>query len=55
MRHGRIAFVASAKFGLTQFIFRDVSALIDRGHDVRLFLLLSGFGANHLVQSCARV
>ncbi len=27
------------KFGLTQFIFRDAQALIDKGHDVQLFTL----------------
>jgi len=37
----RIALVTSGKFGLTQFIIRDVKALIDRGQVVRLFMLLN--------------
>ena len=35
----RIALITSMKFGLTQFIFRDVQALRARGNDVRLFAL----------------
>ncbi len=37
----RIAMVTSAKYGLTQFIYRDVDALIERGQHVRLFTLLN--------------
>lgn len=37
----RIALVTSGKFGLTQFIQRDVEALIERGQVVRLFMLLN--------------
>jgi colanic acid/amylovoran biosynthesis glycosyltransferase len=37
----RIALVTSGKFGLTQFIRRDVEALIERGQVVRLFMLLN--------------
>lgn len=36
-----IALVTSAKFGLTQFIFRDIQALIARGNRVRLFTLFN--------------
>lgn len=34
-----IALITSMKYGLTQFIFRDVKALSDKGHNVRLFTL----------------
>lgn len=36
----RIALVTSMKFGLTQFTYRDIRALVDRGHDVALYTLL---------------
>ncbi len=36
----RIAFIVSMKYGLTQFTFRDIEALKDQGHDVKLFSLL---------------
>lgn len=32
------------KYGLTQFIFRDVKALFDKGHEVRLFTLINEKG-----------
>lgn len=37
----KIAFITSMKSGLPQFVFRDIKALIDRGHYVRLFTLLN--------------
>jgi glycosyltransferase involved in cell wall biosynthesis len=36
----KIALITSMKYGLTQFIFRDIKALMARGHEVRLFTLL---------------
>ena len=36
-----IALVTSAKFGLTQFIFRDVRALVERGDNVHLFTIFN--------------
>lgn len=35
----KIALITSMKYGLTQFIFRDVQSLMKRGHEVRLFTL----------------
>jgi len=35
----KIALITSMKYGLTQFIFRDVEALVNKGHEVRLFTL----------------
>ncbi|MFC2169335.1 glycosyltransferase family 4 protein [Acidobacteriota bacterium] len=35
----KIALITSMKYGLTQFIFRDVQALTSKGHIVRLFTL----------------
>ena len=35
----RIALITSMKYGLTQFIFRDINALVNKGHDVRIFTL----------------
>lgn len=40
----KIALVTSMKYGLTQFIFRDVKALYDKGHEVRLFTLINKEG-----------
>jgi len=40
----KVALVTSMKHGLTQFIFRDVAALIDKGHNVQLFSLLRAPG-----------
>ncbi|MDX1428975.1 MAG: glycosyltransferase family 4 protein [Rhodothermales bacterium] len=40
----RVALITSMKFGLTQFILRDVTGLMARGTDVRLFALLRGPG-----------
>lgn len=40
----KIAFITSMKYGLTQFIFRDIQALMDRGHEVRIFTLLNNKG-----------
>jgi len=34
-----IAMIVSMKSGLTQFMYRDINALIKKGHDVRLFTL----------------
>jgi len=39
-RRLNIAFIVSMKYGLTQFIFRDIEALKKQGHDVKLFSLL---------------
>jgi colanic acid/amylovoran biosynthesis glycosyltransferase len=41
MRNGglKIALITSGKFGLTHFIFRDVTALLRLGHTVNLFML----------------
>jgi glycosyltransferase involved in cell wall biosynthesis len=41
MKRLDIALVTSAKFGLTHFIFRDVRALLQRGHNVQLFTILN--------------
>lgn len=35
----KIALITSMKYGLTQFILRDIEALIKRGHQVKLFTL----------------
>lgn len=35
----KIAFITSMKYGLSQFIFRDIEALMTREHEVRLFTL----------------
>lgn len=35
----KIALITSMKYGLTQFIFRDIEALINKGHQVRIFTL----------------
>ena len=35
----KIALITSMKYGLTQFIFRDIHALIKKGHEVRIFTL----------------
>lgn len=35
----KIAFITSMKWGLTHFIYRDIDALIKKGHEVRLFVL----------------
>ncbi|MCB0194331.1 MAG: glycosyltransferase family 4 protein, partial [Anaerolineae bacterium] len=35
----KIALITSMKYGLTQFIFRDIKALADKGHTVKLFTL----------------
>lgn len=40
----RVALITSMKFGLTQFIFRDVRALRQRGVDVHLFTLINRAG-----------
>lgn len=37
----RMALVTSGKFGLTQFVHRDIGALIARNHVVRIFMLRS--------------
>lgn len=34
-----IALITSMKYGLTQFIFRDISALAQKGHNVKIFTL----------------
>lgn len=39
-----IAFVVSMKFGLTQFMFRDIEALKRRGHDIRIFSIRTAKG-----------
>lgn len=40
----KIAFVVSMKFGLTQFMLRDIKALKRKGHDVRLFSIRTAAG-----------
>jgi len=40
----KIAFITSMKYGLTQFIFRDIEALVGKGHQVRIFTLLNNEG-----------
>ncbi len=40
----RIALVTSMKHGMTSFIFRDVAALIDKGHQIELFSLIKAPG-----------
>jgi colanic acid/amylovoran biosynthesis glycosyltransferase len=35
----KIALITSMKYGLTQFIFRDIEALMKKGHEVRIFTL----------------
>ncbi len=35
----KIALITSMKYGLTQFIFRDIDALFQKGHTVQLFTL----------------
>jgi len=39
-----IALITSMKYGLTQFIFRDISALVEKGHTVTLFTLYNERG-----------
>jgi len=40
----KIALITSMKYGLTQFIYRDIEALMSKGHQVRLFALLNNKG-----------
>ncbi|MCP4626870.1 MAG: glycosyltransferase family 4 protein [bacterium] len=40
----KIALLTSMKYGLTQFIFRDIEALMNKGHKVRIFTLLNERG-----------
>jgi len=35
----KVAFITSMKWGLTHFIYRDIDALVKKGHEVRLFVL----------------
>jgi len=35
----KIALITSMKYGLTQFIFRDIKALMEKGHHIRIFTL----------------
>lgn len=35
----KIAFVVSMKYGLTSFIFRDIEALVNKGHKIDIFTL----------------
>ena len=35
----KIGLITSMKYGLTLFIFRDIRALVDKGHEVRVFTL----------------
>lgn len=37
----KIAFIISMKYGLTQFMWRDINALVEKGHDLHLFTLLN--------------
>lgn len=36
-----IAFIVSMKYGLTQFMFRDIAALKEKGHNVQLYSLIT--------------
>jgi glycosyltransferase involved in cell wall biosynthesis len=40
----KIALITSMKYGLTQFIFRDTEALVNKGHHVGLFTILAAKG-----------
>jgi len=40
-RRLNVALITSMKYGLTQFIYRDICALADKGHRVRLFTLIN--------------
>jgi len=40
----KIALIISMKYGINQFIYRDIEALMDKGHDVRIFTLLNKRG-----------
>lgn len=40
----KIALITSMKFGLTQFIFRDIDALVKKGHEVKIFTLYNRKG-----------
>ncbi|MCE7986080.1 MAG: colanic acid biosynthesis glycosyltransferase WcaL [Caldilinea sp. CFX5] len=37
----KIAFIVSMKYGLTQFMWRDINALVEKGHELHLFTLLN--------------
>ena len=39
-----IALITSMKYGLTQFIFRDIDALFRKGHSIKLFTLYKELG-----------
>lgn len=40
----KIALITSMKYGLTQFIYRDIAALFEKGHTVKLFTLYNERG-----------